>query len=106
MPNQALAVVVMQTSLIQIVVPVSLMFALAVPFMLMAKDAFRADSMRQRRAQRLSKSARDTVVGSVGWGEPDALAAHFDCGMVSREENGRIVIARQARLTQDTLASL
>jgi len=96
----------MIAQLLQIAVPLAALFAASAFFLNLANQAATADKERQRKARRLTHTARDAVLGSVGWKSRDGLASDFDCGMVSKEVGGKIVVARQARLTQETVASL
>lgn len=96
----------MMSYLIEIAVPMAALAGLAFFFWTLGRQASHADREKQRKARRLTSSARDAVLGSVGWSHGDSLAADFDCGMVSQERDGHIVVARQARITQETMASL
>jgi hypothetical protein len=96
----------MLAQLLHIAVPATALVGVSAFFLLLAKQAATADKERQRKARRLTRTARDAVLGSVGWTHGDGLASDFDCGMVSKEVGGKIVVARQARLTQETVSSL
>lgn len=96
----------MLAQLLQIAVPTAALLGLSMFFLTLANQAATADKERQRKARRLTRTARDAVLGSVGWSHGDGLASDFDCGMVSKEVGGKVVVARQARLTQETVSSL
>lgn len=97
---------IMQTQLTEIAIPLAILAGLGVVFISIAIQTALVDRERLRRAKNLTRSGIDAVLGSVGRAQADGLASDFDCGMVSREVDGKIIIARQARLTQDAIASL
>lgn len=96
----------MNSQVLQIAVPLILLGLLAAFFARLAWQALHADRQRQLKARRLTGTARNAVLGSVGWDHGDNLAQDFDCGMVSREVQGHVVVARQGRLTQDTIGAI
>lgn len=96
----------MSPEIIQTMVPIALLAIAGLVFLAVASRTRQADPDRYNRARRLSVSARDVALGSVGWREQNLSVPDVDCGMAIREVNGKITIARQARLTQDTVASL
>lgn len=91
---------------IQTLVPIVLIGLLGVLFLAIYFRTRGADRDRYDRARRLTVSAKDAALGSVGWREQNPSVPDVDCGMAIREIGGTVVIARQARLTQDTIASL
>ena len=96
----------MNVQLIQIAVPVAMLLGLAAFFLVMAKQTASADRARCQRARHLTGTMRDAVLGSVGWRSEDGLATDFACGLVSAEVGGKTVVARQARLTEDTISAI
>jgi NADH:ubiquinone oxidoreductase subunit 3 (subunit A) len=96
----------MTVHLIQIAVPLAILVGFGTVFISIALQTASTDRESHRRARNLTRSPIDAILGSVGSSQADGLSSEFDCGMVSREANGKIIIARQARLTQDAIASL
>lgn len=90
--------------LIQIALPVAVMVLPALVFLAAAVRTHRASPSRYARARRLSGTARDVVLGSVGKDEP--FSPDVSHGMAVREVDGRITIARTGRLTRDAVRSL
>lgn len=91
---------------VQILVPVLVLGLVSLFFFRLAGHASGGDRERQRKARHLTGSARNAVLGSVGWNQGDGLASDFDCGMVSKEVGGKVVVARQARITEETVKAL
>jgi NADH:ubiquinone oxidoreductase subunit 3 (subunit A) len=96
----------MSSQLIAVAVPLAILCGLAGLFLSIAIQAASTDRERHRRARNLTQTPIDAILGSVGWSQADGLGSDFDCGMVSREQDGKVIVARQARLTQDAIASL
>lgn len=97
---------IMTHQLIDIAVPIAILFGIGGVFLSIAFQTAVADRERHRRARTFTRSPIDAVLGSVGRRQADGLASDFDCGMVSRVSDGKVIVARQARLTQDAVASL
>lgn len=91
---------------VQTIVPVLILAIIGLVFLAISVRTSRADPDRYNRAKRLTASPKDAVLGSVGWREHNPSVPDVDCGMAIREIGGKTIIARQARLTQDTVASL
>ncbi|USN15150.1 hypothetical protein KIKIMORA_00030 [Brevundimonas phage vB_BpoS-Kikimora] len=89
---------------VDVLIPIVLMVLIAVVFLATAIRTRRAPPAQYARARRLSGTARDVVVGSVGTNDLDAEGVTR--GMAMREVDGRIIIARTGRLTDETLRSL
>lgn len=92
--------------LLEIAAPLALLAAAAVFFFSLARQAATADPERQRRARSLTGTAREAVVGSVGWRANDLLSGDVDCGMGYVASSEKTVIVRQARLTHDSISSI
>ncbi len=96
----------MNPDVVQTIVPIALLAVIGLVFLAIASRTRKADPDRYNRARRLTGNARDAALGSVGWREQNLSVPDVDCGMAIREVGGKLIIARQARLTQDTIASL
>lgn len=90
----------------EIAAPIALLATLGGFFLSLARQAATADKEHQRRARALSHSAREAVVGAVGWRAANLLSSDVDCGMVSRKVDGKTIIARQAGLSRDSISAL
>jgi hypothetical protein len=96
----------MNPEIIQTIAPLAAIALTGVFFLSVSRRTRRADPEQYRRAKRLTSSYKSAVLGSVGSRESTLALPDVDCGMVSREINGQVTIARQARLTQDAVASI